>query len=730
MSDSPRNSRLFLVLGGVLLAVLLAAVITLGSLRVPFEPRTWGEKVVLFAVNTFIVVALLIFGLILSRALVRLWMERRSEQLGSRFKTKMVLGAMAVSLLPLVFLFFISYALMNRTLNRWFPQELENANSQALALLSEASHLEYSRLQALADGAVASVPAETSADLTLALAPAARFAASQGAEGVWAIDSSGTSVPVGDPFALPVVLDPTLQFQSALPNGGELWESRSGSFIAARAPLGSGFLYVARRLPSDFLARYKNVEIQTAAYSVENQGIRAFKRQILLTLSLFTVLLLFAATWSALYLSKQVTVPIQALAEATGEIAAGHLDTQVHVKAQDELGTLVRSFNNMTAQLSDSQRRIDEFTQSLQQAVQELDRRRTLIETVLENIPTGVLALDPNARITRMNRAAREIFGESAREASDLIALAGKDATRDVQQLIRRSLRMGTASKEMEFRLRGRMVHAAVTVSALGGRRSSAGYLVVVDDLTELLRAQKAAAWQEVAQRIAHEIKNPLTPIQLSAERLLRFINRQNGDCGAPELVRLVGECAALIGREVGTLEALVNEFSRFARFPVARLVPTDPNAIVLGALDVFKGRLDDVEIRTNLGEGVPHVRADSEMLRRVVVNLIDNAAEAMESSAVRNLVLSTRFHPGHDSVEITVADSGYGISPEDKDKLFLPHFSTKDRGTGLGLAIASRVIAEHHGIIRAEDNMPTGARFVIELPAADAAALSIAAEG
>jgi two-component system nitrogen regulation sensor histidine kinase NtrY len=730
MSDSPRNSRLFLVLGGVLFALLLAAVITLGSLRVPFEPRTWGEKIVLFAVNTFIVAALLVFGLILGRALVRLWMERRAEQLGSRFKTKMVLGAMAVSLLPLVFLFFISYALMNRTLNRWFPQELEDANSQALALLSELSRLEYSRLQTLANRAVASVPVATSDDFALALTPAARFAVSQGAEGIWAIDSSGISVPFADPFALPVIVDPTLQFQSAVPNGGEFWESRSGSFIAARSPLGSGFLFVARRLPSDFLARYKNVELQTAAYSVENQGIRTFKRQILLTLSLFTVLLLFAATWSALYLSKQVTIPIQALAEATGEIAAGHLDTQVHVKAQDELGILVRSFNKMTAQLSDSHRRIDEFTQSLQQAVQELDRRRTLIETVLENIPTGVLALDPNASITRMNRAAREIFGESAREASDLIALAGKDATRDVQQLIRRSLRMGTASKEMEFQLRGRMVHAAVTVSALGGRRSSAGYLVVVDDLTELLRAQKAAAWQEVAQRIAHEIKNPLTPIQLSAERLLRFISRHNGDCGAPELVRLVSECAALIGREVGTLEALVNEFSRFARFPVARLVPTDPNAIVLGALDVFKGRLDDVQIRTNLAEGVPQVRADSEMLRRVVVNLIDNAAEAMESSAVRDLVLSTRFHAGHDSVEITVADSGYGISPEDKDRLFLPHFSTKDRGTGLGLAIASRVIAEHHGIIRAEDNLPSGARFVIELPAADVAQVSIAAEG
>jgi PAS domain S-box-containing protein len=374
----------------------------------------------------------------------------------------------------------------------------------------------------------------------------------------------------------------------------------------------------------------------------------------------------------------------------------------------------------MTAQLADSQRKIDEFTHNLQQAIQELDRRRTLIETVLENIPTGVLALDTDGRITRMNRAAREIFGETAREAPNLLALAGTDAARDVQHLIRRALRMGSASKELELRLSGRVVHAAVTVSPLGARRNHAGYVVVVDDLTELLRAQKAAAWQEVAQRIAHEIKNPLTPIQLSAERLSRYVARRGGDSSAPELVRLVSECSALIEREVGTLEALVNEFSRFARFPVARLVPTDPNAIVLSALDVFNGRLEDVQIRTNLAQGVPLVRADSEMLRRVIVNLIDNAAEAMEASSIRDLELTTRFHAAHDSVEITVADSGYGISPEDKDKLFLPHFSTKDRGTGLGLAIASRVIAEHHGLIHAEDNVPAGARFVIELPAAE----------
>src|SRR5581483_3245938 len=303
----------------------------------------------------------------------------------------------------------------------------------------------------------------------------------------------------------------------------------------------------------------------------------------------------FATTWSALYLSKQVTVPIQALAEATGKIASGHLDTQVHVKAQDELGILVRSFNRMTAQLAESHRRIDEFTHNLQQAVQELDSRRTLIETVLENIPTGVLALDANARITQMNRAAREIFGENSREASDLVGLTGKDAARDVQQLIKRALRMGTAAREMEFRLRGRVLHAAVTVSPLGARRSNAGYLVVVDDLTELLRAQKAAAWQEVAQRIAHEIKNPLTPIQLSAERLMRYLERASGaNSGTTraDFEKLVAECAGLIQREVQTLQALVEEFSQFARFPAAKLVVTDVNTVVESAVDLFRGRL------------------------------------------------------------------------------------------------------------------------------------------
>jgi two-component system, NtrC family, nitrogen regulation sensor histidine kinase NtrY len=266
-------------------------------------------------------------------------------------------------------------------------------------------------------------------------------------------------------------------------------------------------------------------------------------------------------------------------------------------------------------------------------------------------------------------------------------------------------------------------VRTAVTVTSLGPRRSNPGFIVVIDDLTDLLQAQKAAAWQEVAQRIAHEIKNPLTPIQLSAQRLLRYLDRSaaaNPSVQRTEFEKLSAECAGLIEREVQTLESLVDEFSQFARFPAARLAPADMNSIVESALGLFHGRLDGIALSTDLANSLPSVKDDPELIRQVVANLIDNAAESMEGSPIRRLRVSTRTESDGDAVVVEISDSGHGISPEDKEKLFLPHFSTKGRGTGLGLAIASRIIAEHNGTIRVEDNIPAGARFLIRFPAAE----------
>jgi two-component system, NtrC family, nitrogen regulation sensor histidine kinase NtrY len=719
-----RKSDLWLTLGAIVVVLLTAAVFTLGSLNVPLRPQQGNAFVVFFALSTVIVAALLVFSLILSRNLVRLWAERRSGQMGSRFKVKMVLGAMGVSLFPIVFLFFFSYALVNRTLNSWFPRPLEIANEQSQTLLTHFETQEYDRLNRLA--AAAAVRGTADEEL---------LASNHAIDVSWIADSDGkvissldfansssadsAGVSRGNPLSIAAAPESVLTIRS----GARVWKVNGELYLAGSAPLKNGTLFVARHLPSDFSERYAAIETQTDIYHEQKQDLRAYKREILLALMLFALLLLFTTTWVALFLSKQVTVPIQALAEATREISRGNFDHQIEVQAQDELGTLVRSFNRMTEQLGEGRRQINEFTQSLEQAIEERERRRKLMEAILENIPTGVVSLDASGEIARANTAVVSILGESARGARSLTDLVGEEASRAVLHLMRRSLRMGAASSEIEIATGGRLVRTAVTVTSLGPRRSNPGFIVVIDDLTDLLQAQKAAAWQEVAQRIAHEIKNPLTPIQLSAQRLLRYLDRSakaNPAAQRTEFEKLSAECAGLIEREVQTLESLVDEFSQFARFPAARLAPADVNSIVEGALALFQGRLDGIVVSTDLAGSLPSVKADPELIRQVVANLIDNAAESMEGSPIRRLRVSTRTESDGDAVVIEISDSGHGISPEDKEKLFLPHFSTKGRGTGLGLAIASRIIAEHNGTIRVEDNMPAGARFLIRFPAAE----------
>ena len=725
MSTS-RKSQVLLAIGGVTVVFLLAGVFTLGSLTLPFEPT---DQVVLYALSMFLVAALVVFLFILARTLVRLGIERMARKPGSRFKTKMVLGAIAVSFLPVIVLFFVSYALLNRTLVLWFPRPLEIATESSRSLVNEMSRADSNRMADIAKE-VAGVKASDAARDTV---HAFDQAFARGADLAWEVDSNGR------PSA--VAVNPNLQFPPPtagaeatsrpappslvrkLPGGAELWEYHGKVFLAGRAKTSTGYLLAGRIVPDDFQERIRDIDSQTTAYEQQRQHLRTYKNQMLATLLLFTILLMFAATWAAFFLSKQVTVPIQALAQATQEIIEGNYETRVNVKANDELETLVRSFNRMTEQLGDSRRQIDIFTQNLQQAVQELERRRTLMETILENIPTGVISVDETETIRRVNPAAVRMFGENSRQAMNFTQLLGEEGAHAVHILMRRSMRLGTATQELEFSAGGRLLRAAVTASSLGPRRSNRGYVVVVDDLTDLLRAQKAAAWQEVAQRIAHEIKNPLTPIQLSSQRLSRYLERHRETFpknAPPELVRLVGECSSLIEREVRVLESLVGEFSQFARFPTAKLSPASPNEIMNEALSVFDGRLEGIRVRKDLAADLPVIRADGELLRRVLVNLIDNAAEAMEGSSVKEMFLGTRFNSDREIVEIIVADSGHGISPEDKDRLFLPHFSTKDRGTGLGLAIASRIMAEHHGSIRVEDNVPTGAKFILQLPMAE----------
>jgi nitrogen fixation/metabolism regulation signal transduction histidine kinase len=421
-------------------------------------------------------------------------------------------------------------------------------------------------------------------------------------------------------------------------------------------------------------------------------------------LLLLTVGVLFATTWLALFLSKLVTRPVVALAEATQEISRGRLDYRVEISAADEIGELVHSFNRMAEELESSRKQIETSSRELTAANVALEQRRRHIETILESIPTGVLSLNAERRITHLNYALLRILHPA-------------EIMEDLDPLLRRADRMGTTTTQMEVVLPRGKVNAAVTVATLQHDGQRLGYVIVFEDLSDLLKAQKQAAWREVARRVAHEIKNPLTPIALSAERITRHLERSKKPDEAS--LQVIQSCAKTIESAVETVRTLVDEFATLARFPTAHPQPYSINSIVESTLAMFNGRLDSIRVQTDLTPELPKVMADPEAMKRALANLVDNAAEAIQGSMLREIQISTSLVTSREAVEITVADTGHGVTQELKERLFLPYFSTKKRGTGLGLAIVSRIIEDHRGSIRVEENKPVGTRFVVELPVA-----------
>ena len=392
--------------------------------------------------------------------------------------------------------------------------------------------------------------------------------------------------------------------------------------------------------------------------------------------------------------------------------------------ADSEIGQLVQSFNQMAADLESSRSKIEASRRELADANVELEHRNRNIETILESIPSGVLSLDSSRLITRMNDAMRRLLRQEDEgiPGESLHELFPEDVAAELDHMLRRADRMGSTTSQMEIATPHAKMNVAVTAATLDPPLRSSdqatprlGYVMVFEDLSDVLRAQKQAAWREVARRVAHEIKNPLTPIALSAERIRRHLER-----GMPPdtaSLGVIATCADTINSSVETVRTLVDEFSLLARFPASRPEPTDINSVIENALGMFNGRLDGIQVRKYLATDLPPVMADGAAMKRAIANLVDNAAEAMQNSLVKEIQIFTSIAGERDVVEIVIADTGQGVTPEVKEKLFLPYFSTKKRGTGLGLAIVSRIVEEHHGSIRVEENRPVGTRFTVELP-------------
>lgn len=469
------------------------------------------------------------------------------------------------------------------------------------------------------------------------------------------------------------------------------------------------------QLPQQVIRQARNanepsIDSSLAELDRLNKQQQTIRRVALLTLGVMTFLLMFASSWIAFYVARGLTTPIKALAEGAGEIAAGNLAHRVDVLAEDELAILVNAFNDMSARLESN--------------AAELAERRRYIETVLETLPTGVVSLDSDMRVTTINDAAKSILavGESGTVGSPVAGLIDEAAAAVVSRLVARARRMGSATEQTTL---SNDVERSVSITATA-LPDDGGVVLVIEDLSELIAAQRASAWQEVARRMAHEIKNPLTPIQLSAERIAKRFDRTGHiDKGGGNRVNdkgpigdVVNESTATIIREVGSLKAMVDEFSRFARLPEAVLLPGDVKDVIRQAVASVEGRFPGVEIEFTENGSLPEMLHDAEQIKRVFVNLIDNAAESFDDTVEQKLVrISARHDIAREMIVAEVIDNGRGVAAADLQKLFQPYFSTKGRGTGLGLAIVKRIITDHNGRINVAANQPRGARFIIELP-------------
>jgi two-component system nitrogen regulation sensor histidine kinase NtrY len=430
---------------------------------------------------------------------------------------------------------------------------------------------------------------------------------------------------------------------------------------------------------------------------------------------LITLVIIFAGTWFGFHLAKEITVPIQKLAEGTQAIAQGDWDFKIDVKAKDEIGMLVNSFNKMTDDLKMGKERLEVANISLQKGNIELERRRAYIETVLESIATGVISVNNDGVITTFNASAEKILGIPSanvigRHYQSALSLLPIDK---VQELINKMRSIGKTAIEEEFQIElgNKLLRLGLSITTLMDEDNKyLGLVIVFEDLSELIKAQRVAAWQEVAKRIAHEIKNPLTPIQLSAQRLRKKFFEKS-----PDFNKIFDECTNTIVQEVNSIKTLVNEFSNFARMPAAMLSLNNLHEIINEVILLYRGAHRDIKVINNFGDNIPVINVDREQMKRVFVNLFENAVEAMNSKGT--VWVNTFYDDSLKLVRVEVADEGMGINPDDKDKLFLPYFSKKKTGTGLGLAIVNRIISEHNGYIRVADNKPNGTTFIIELP-------------
>lgn len=725
-SKTQRRSFPYILGAVVLLLLTLLILLQASNLWKDLSVETAGGTLLLYALSSLNFVAFVVFAFIFIRNILKLVRERRALALGSKIKTRLLIYFCAVSLLPIIAMAFFSYLFWNRAIERWFADIPIAVVREARNVQNQAVEDQFVKLTETARMLAVALPNPTDEDLKK-LVKAGNLTRIE-------ILSKDGSVLAGSGKELSPEQTAELEKALVLIRQNKFDEPvlRDGKFFDAAVtefPDGRRLVVVPDLRNEENVSQLIDSSLEKFDQLKDQQ---VTVRQIgLTTLGLLTFLLIFASSWTAFYIAKGLTVPIKSLAEGADEIARGNLSHRVNVSAEDELALLVASFNQMSAKLEENSA--------------ELEQRRRYIETVLQSLSTGVISFDAETKVSTINKAAIQILKleDADYTGFKLNQIVGEENRVVLQRLLARAGRIGHASEQTVLQ-RGAAngngessgsLPVALTARSLPDKD---GVVLVIEDLSELIAAQRASAWAEVARRMAHEIKNPLTPIQLSAERIAkRFNSIQNPKSKVQSFLsvfktkteeenskvedqtaRIIKDGTETILREVSSLKSMVDEFSRFARLPNVKLESGNLNEVVVQTILLYEDRYTDVQIKTKLAENLPDTLLDEEQLKRVFVNLIDNAIEVFdESQNEKRIDIKTFYDKARDLIVAEVADNGKGIPPSDFQKLFQPYFSTKGRGTGLGLAIVQRIVSEHRGKIRAVNNAAKGAKFIIELP-------------
>ena len=691
-----------------------------------------ANNILVLAVFNIIIILLFVLIILIIRNLVKVYNERKSKIIGSKFQTKLIIAFLILALVPSILLFMVASKLFTFSIGNWFNLRTE----QTLQYSMDIARDYYSELEGRAHSKTKNLEHFIKSEKLYLKANRKRLQTLI-QDKVAEYDLAGIILYDNNLKKIVSKIDSTLLSPATELNYGDLIQksidgegvteiqmTQGKNLMVVVAPLTEiinkeisiwGYILTLNPAHKSSLSKIETIKSTYQDYKQQSFLQLPVSANYYITFLLITLLILFSAIWLGFYMARGITVPIQQLAEGTRRIAEGDLNFRIGVRATDEIALLVNSFNTMTEELNESRVNTQQANENLKQTNIELDRRRNYIETILDSIGAGVISIDKKGRITTFNKAAErimhlsseDVFGSNYRDAFDF---SYHESIRKLIQKMNSQNRF-SIEEQLELRVDDTNITLLINIQVLAGvSKKYRGMVIVFEDLTHLIKTQKVAAWKEVAQGIAHEIKNPLTPIQLNTQRLKKkyYENRE-------DFARVFDESINIITQEVEGMKDLLNEFLRFSRMPTPDPKPTSLHKIIDDILISYSEHDKKIQIKKNLDPNLAQLTIDPEQIRRVLINLFENATDAIDEGGA--IQITTKILDEKKWVRIEFSDNGAGISSADREKLFLPHFTTKKRGTGLGLAIVNRIIIDHNGIIKVQDNYPKGTTFIIELP-------------